>query len=597
MKTPIIVITVAVSALVIAYLGYDLLRPTVNRCETVFEQTSVTLGAKLKLIETEGEVLLGRERVQELGERAQETALHLKTCCIALDSGAVSSDQFLQCQQTAKSYVERVGEVASSVEQASVAKAEGRDEELAQQIARIEVLLQQARERSQELDEMVRTLPQSAGGVGPTPGPSNGAEPGTLRVTAALAAGGAPVESCFDVYEAAQDIDGNRRYVSRSCGKTALFTLDPGTYFVQAQSGNAGTADEITVRSAEVIDEAFDLNAGYLRTKAALAEGSEAVESCFDVYEAQLDVEGNRPYVSRSCGQVALFTLPVGHYYATATTGNASAAADLEISADQLLDQQFDLNAGYLRVKAGLAEGAGPLQSCVDVYGAEQDLLGNRKYVHRSCGESMLFTLPAGVYFLQVSSGDASTTLETAVQAAQLTDQMVSLNAGYLRARAVLSEGMPPLEGCFDVYDAKEDLQGNRRYINRACGGPVVFILAAGSYYVQASNGLAQASQVLDVKANEVLDRVMNLNAGTLRLRLGTVDAEVPAEACFDIYMAKQDLQGDRTYLDRRCGSEAVFTINAGDYFIVAQQGDRQASREAAVAAGQETDLAIELGQ
>lgn len=597
MKTPIIAITAAICVLVVAYLAYDLLRPAVNRCESVFEQTAVSLSAKLKLIETEGEVLLGREKVQELGERAQETALHLKTCCIALDSGAVSSDQFLQCQQTAKAYVEQVEQVATSVEQASAAKAEGRDEALAQQLARIEALLLQAEEKSQQLGDIVRELPQQSGETEAQPGPSNGSDPGTLRVAAALTAGAEPVESCFEVHEATQDAAGNRRYVGRNCGQRALFTLEPGTYFVTAESGNARSAADVVVRSAQVTDKAFDLDAGYLRTQAALAEGAEAVESCFEVHEAEQDLQGKRQYVNRSCGQMALFTLPAGRYYVTATTGDASTDAELEVRADQVLDQLFNLNAGYLRLKASLAEGAAPLESCFEVYKAEQDLLGNREYVNRSCGQMVLFTLPAGAYFLQVSSGDASVSLEETVRPGELTDQVVNLNAGYLRAQAVLSEGMAPLESCFEVYDAEPDLQGNRRYIDRSCGTRVVFTLSAGRYYVLASYGLARTSQELEIKPNEILDPVINLNAGTLRLRPDAADGGEPAEACFEVYTAKQDVHGNRTYLDRECGAEAVFTLDAGDYFILTKQDDRQASREATVAAGQSTDLAIDVSQ
>jgi len=79
-------------------------------------------------------------------------------------------------------------------------------------------------------------------------------EPGQLRLQAALVPGGEPVHTCFIVYHAGQDIDGNRKEVRRDCTTTVRWTLDAGRYFVRAQAGEATASEEITIEPGAFIN-------------------------------------------------------------------------------------------------------------------------------------------------------------------------------------------------------------------------------------------------------------------------------------------------------------------------------------------------------
>jgi hypothetical protein len=88
------------------------------------------LSTKIKFLKAEGELKLGREKVAELSERAQMTALDLKTCCTVLDAGRIDPEQFLQCKAKAQTYDARVEDIAALVkaamaENASAAPANG----------------------------------------------------------------------------------------------------------------------------------------------------------------------------------------------------------------------------------------------------------------------------------------------------------------------------------------------------------------------------------------------------------------------------------------------------------------------------------------
>ncbi len=104
-------------AMVFAYMGYDYITLRASPCETIFRQSTLGLSTKIGFLKTEGEVKIGREVVQELSERAQMTALNLKTCCTVLDAGRLNPEQFLQCKSKARSYDSKLGEIVAAFDQ------------------------------------------------------------------------------------------------------------------------------------------------------------------------------------------------------------------------------------------------------------------------------------------------------------------------------------------------------------------------------------------------------------------------------------------------------------------------------------------------
>ena len=56
-------------------------------CDAIFQETSLGLSTRVSFLRTEGELRIGREQLTELSERAQMSALNLKTCCTVLDAG------------------------------------------------------------------------------------------------------------------------------------------------------------------------------------------------------------------------------------------------------------------------------------------------------------------------------------------------------------------------------------------------------------------------------------------------------------------------------------------------------------------------------
>ena len=115
---PIVGITGALATMAVIYLGYDVVKGKVSPCDSIFQEASVGLTTKLKFLKAEGELKLGREAVADLSDRAQMTALDLKTCCTVLDAGRIDAEQFLQCKAKARTFDTRIEDIAALLQTA-----------------------------------------------------------------------------------------------------------------------------------------------------------------------------------------------------------------------------------------------------------------------------------------------------------------------------------------------------------------------------------------------------------------------------------------------------------------------------------------------
>jgi hypothetical protein len=113
MFLPLIGVTLSLSFIAMLWFGYDLARAKVSPCEGIFEQATTGLTTKIEFLKAKGEIKLGRSKIAELDERAQMTALDLKTCCTVLDAGRINPEQFLTCKAKARSYDDRIDTVVA----------------------------------------------------------------------------------------------------------------------------------------------------------------------------------------------------------------------------------------------------------------------------------------------------------------------------------------------------------------------------------------------------------------------------------------------------------------------------------------------------
>lgn len=158
MKKSLITFSIVIIVLVIGYFAYNLLKTAISPCESIFQQTSLKLGSKLDIIKAKGDVFIGEEKIQDLTERSQVTALNLKTCCIVLEGGKLNSDQFLKCKDNAEKFDAQVEKVATGIDEAREAKQEGNTNLVSEKVREINQNISVAKASSENLSNQVSEL-------------------------------------------------------------------------------------------------------------------------------------------------------------------------------------------------------------------------------------------------------------------------------------------------------------------------------------------------------------------------------------------------------------------------------------------------------
>jgi hypothetical protein len=127
-----IAVAFGVLAVIALFIYFYFKNQPTGPCDSIFEQTAPKLAITLQHLKTNGGMVIGSQQVQDVAESAQRMGILCKTCCIAQVNGKINAEQYLACLNTTKDYETRIVQVASSVDQASIAKSRG-DAQLAQQ--------------------------------------------------------------------------------------------------------------------------------------------------------------------------------------------------------------------------------------------------------------------------------------------------------------------------------------------------------------------------------------------------------------------------------------------------------------------------------
>jgi len=243
-QLPLIIVAATAVSLAIIYFVYQ--GAGRSKCDSIFEQTADRLSGNLEFIKIKGELVLGREKVQELTEGSQKVALHLKTCCIAQRTGTLNADQFQVCINGAKNYEAKVVQVATNIKEVKAAE-EQQKPELARQKT------EQAKEAASEAINTEKTLAKATETLAATPSPTRPPEqPATATSAVKFEKSSVPaivVEKFdgppdaldeFHVVKAGTNLRGmyQVKYQPKP-GSTVV--VEPGTYDVVARTKGGGT--------------------------------------------------------------------------------------------------------------------------------------------------------------------------------------------------------------------------------------------------------------------------------------------------------------------------------------------------------------------
>lgn len=179
--------------------------------------------------------------------------------------------------------------------------------------------------------------------------------------------------------------------------------------------------------------------------------------------------------------------LAPGRYIVMVSFGRSFLTRAVEVSAGNMTEEVFVLNAGGLRLTAYAADKQlSPEMVKFDIFEAETDQLGERRRIVRSAEPGQVIRLNAGIYLLRSTYGDSNASVESeaSVEAGKLTEVAMAHAAARVTLRLVARPGGEAIPATrWTITTPTGEL------VARSVGALPSHIVAPGTYVVTARNG------------------------------------------------------------------------------------------------------------
>jgi len=180
----LLMIAVAFGVLAVVALFIYFTRP--GPCDSIFEQTAPKLAITLQHLKTNGGVVIGHDKVQDLAESSQRMGIVCKTCCIAQQSGRIDAGQFQECMNTTRSFETRVVDVASNVDAAISARQQGQLQLVSEKTQQATLAVTAAAgevQKGEKLEKVAAISPSPTPASDASSGPNSGIPPKAVSIT------------------------------------------------------------------------------------------------------------------------------------------------------------------------------------------------------------------------------------------------------------------------------------------------------------------------------------------------------------------------------------------------------------------------------
>ncbi len=329
----------------------------------------------------------------------------------------------------------------------------------------------------------------------------------------------------FSIYLPEKDLNGKRKLVSqqRYKGNKTLVILKAGKYHLQAHYGvNSIVEADIEIKAKQLVDHTFNMNVGTMALSATADKDSKLLDKNvhYSIYHPEKDLHGKRKLINqqRYKGNKTLVTLKAGKYHVVANYGvNAIAESEVEIKANQLVENSFNMDVGNIALSAAQAPGAGLIEKNLHfyIYDPNKDLHGKRKLVsqQRYKGNKTVVTLKSGKYYLRANYGiNGLAEKQIEIKPNQLVEQSFDMNTGAVAFSGVEKEGGVAIAKNmhYYIYLPDKDIHGKRKLVNqqRYKGNKTVVVLKAGKYHIQVQYADKKVEKEIEIKANALQEIV-----------------------------------------------------------------------------------------
>ncbi|TIQ86177.1 MAG: hypothetical protein E5X44_25985, partial [Mesorhizobium sp.] len=326
-------------------------------------------------------------------------------------------------------------------------------------------------------DALVETI-AAAPAPAPEPAPQPAAAPEKPEFNfipaVVLAEGGDPVTegNSWEIYKAKSD--GTRGdYVATEYG-AYKGNLDPGDYLIVARLGEAGTDQKLTVEAGQVYEPLLTLNAGTLVIHPRPSEGADVADGAAVVI-ASPGVEMPATYYGDT-----KVVLPAGDQKVTVRIGQGEVTEIIPLTGGKLVEKDIVVGVGHVVANAYYIAGGDKADGSgigFKVFKAKKKVDGTRQEVAYAYGPDSKFDLPPDDYVLTATVDLAVVEQPFSVKAGEHQDVKIAINAGVL---AITAPGASKIE----IFDAKKDINGNRKSLGYAFDEKYQAALPAGDYAV-----------------------------------------------------------------------------------------------------------------
>jgi Ca-activated chloride channel family protein len=415
----------------------------------------------------------------------------------------------------------------------------------------------------------------------------------TLVVEPKLASGGVIIDGVtFGLYTPQETPVG-----SGGGGRWSAELPQPGQYVLMAQREGKTIRLEVEVATGETRTvEAIFTDTGVKAVAYDKPNGT-AYDSgvAWTLYGAP-DAAGDLPTVGYSYDAIPFIRVDPGNYTLRAERGSARAEVAVMVENGPPTEVAVVLGSGTLKLSAVSKAGDPPLSKDVawDILG-QPDVEGDRKSVSYSYDAQPSMTLPAGQFLVKITYGNAFGSAPVEIRAGEVTEVVISLESGTIKAMAMLEEGGEPIakDLGWDVL-GMPDLEGNRKSIGFSYDAQPTFLLPAGPCQITVTYGSAKASVDVVVSAGQIQELAIVLGAG--RLKLSALPAPGAAALVNDVVwdvLGPPSLEGARASVGFSYENEPTLSLPAGAYTVVTTWGESKASTDVVVEAGKLSNYAV----
>jgi Ca-activated chloride channel family protein len=329
----------------------------------------------------------------------------------------------------------------------------------------------------------------------PKPAPPAKVEYNLVPNTVLKAGGPAPTIDVF--YQIFKATDAGTRGDPVESGYNAFRTnLEAGKYILASESGTAKANDQtITIEAGKVAKPVFVLNAGEITLRALPSPGAEPDGDAQIIIDHPGDGESSANY-----GQVKT-VVAAGETKVRVILGAAEVAESLQVEGGQIISKDIIVGVGKAVTNAYYTAGGEKVDSgdlSWKIFKAKKNLDGSRDQASYGFGPAVEYDLPAGDYVAVAEMQAALAEQPFSIKVGELTDVAVTLNAGVVAISAPGGEE-------FRLFEAKKNLQGERKQVSYGFGEAMQTTLKAGDYVVvtRFAADKPQSETPFTVKAGE----------------------------------------------------------------------------------------------